>query len=348
MKFLIVGLGSMGKRRIRNLQYLQAGDIVGIDSRLDRREEAKNSFGITTFAGLDHAMETRPNVMVISTPPDTHMPYARAAAMHRLHFFTEINLVSDGMDEVIELSRGKDFVAAPSCTARFQPMIQFIESTVASGDIGKVLTFSCHSGQYLADWHPWEDYRTFFAAKRNTGACRELMAFELAWLTWLQGPVQAVSCFKAKLTDLEADIDDVYQVLFRFNGGVLGHLMVDAISRVPYKTSRFLGEHGVIECNWSDKEVRVFSKQRESWRTYSPPEEYVEAGYNYGETMYIKEMDHFLRAVRGETPYMYTFAEEKQVLGVIEAAEYSANSGKNVTLPIGDCSHGALATDLHL
>ena len=331
MKFLIVGLGSMGKRRIRNLRHLQAEDIVGFDSRSDRREEAENGLDITTFASFEDAMAIRPDVMVISTPPDAHMPYAKVAAKNGLHFFTEINLVADGMDEVIELSRGKDFLAAPSCTARFEPMIQFIKRTVDSGEIGKVLAFTCHSGQYLADWHPWEDYRTFFAAKRNTGACRELMAFELGWLTWVQGPVQAVSCFKGKLTDLEADIDDVYHVSFRFSSGVLGHLMVDAISRVPYKTGRFLGEQGVIEWSWSEKEVRVFPNNREGWGTYHPPEEHVEAGYSYGETMYIKEMEHFLRAARGETEYMYTFAEEKQGLDVIEAAEHSANSGTHVT-----------------
>ena len=40
MKFLIVGLGSMGKRRVRNLQRLGMTDITGFDPRADRRDEA--------------------------------------------------------------------------------------------------------------------------------------------------------------------------------------------------------------------------------------------------------------------------------------------------------------------
>ena len=45
MKFLIIGLGSMGKRRIRNLQYLGYSKIFGFDLNEDRRQEAVNKYG---------------------------------------------------------------------------------------------------------------------------------------------------------------------------------------------------------------------------------------------------------------------------------------------------------------
>ena len=40
MRFLIVGLGSMGKRRIRNLRALGETEIAGFDPRPERRDEA--------------------------------------------------------------------------------------------------------------------------------------------------------------------------------------------------------------------------------------------------------------------------------------------------------------------
>ena len=45
MIFLVIGLGSMGKRRVRCLQTLQIKDIIGFDLREDRRLEAKNKYG---------------------------------------------------------------------------------------------------------------------------------------------------------------------------------------------------------------------------------------------------------------------------------------------------------------
>lgn len=332
MRFLIVGLGSMGKRRIRNLQYLKAGGIVGYDPRADRRQEAEERYGVRTFSDFDEAMGTDPDALIISTPPDLHMLYARIAALNGKHFFTEASVVDDGMDEVIELSQGKSFVAAPSCTLRFHPLTQVIKDIVDSGDIGQILTFTYHSGRYLPDWHPWEDYRTFYVARRETGACREIVPFELVWLTWVLGPVQIVSCFKDKLTTLDADIDDLYQLLLRFERGTLGHLMVDVISRVPYRVCRFLSEGGVIEWMWADKIVRVFSTRDRQWREYREPEGQVEEGYIHAETMYIREMQRFLEAIKGETAYPYTFEEDKQILEILYAAERSAATGQQVVL----------------
>ena len=72
MKFLLVGLGSMGKRRIRNLQHLKAGEIFGFDPRADRREESAGRYGIQTCASFDDGMARDPDAVIISTPPDLH------------------------------------------------------------------------------------------------------------------------------------------------------------------------------------------------------------------------------------------------------------------------------------
>ena len=44
MNFLVVGLGSMGKRRVRCLQALGYRDVNGFDSRADRRKEAQERY----------------------------------------------------------------------------------------------------------------------------------------------------------------------------------------------------------------------------------------------------------------------------------------------------------------
>ena len=41
LRVLQVGLGSMGKRRIRNLQELGIKDIIGFDPKEERRKEAQ-------------------------------------------------------------------------------------------------------------------------------------------------------------------------------------------------------------------------------------------------------------------------------------------------------------------
>ena len=75
--------------------------------------------------------------------------------------------------------------------------------------IGKILAFQYHMGQYLPDWHRWEDYRQVYFSKKATGACREMFCFELIWLNYLIGSeVKEVRGDIAKLSDLDMDADD--------------------------------------------------------------------------------------------------------------------------------------------
>ncbi len=114
----------MGKRRVRNLQHLKAGDIAGFDPRADRRDEAHSKYSIPTFEDFDHALATfRPNAVIISTPPDLHVKYAKRALENNCHFFSEASVVDDEMDELISLAHTRpELVAAPSCTMRFPPI----------------------------------------------------------------------------------------------------------------------------------------------------------------------------------------------------------------------------------
>ena len=325
MRFLVVGLGSMGKRRIRNLQYLKAGEIAGFDPREDRREEATAKYSIQTFGNFDEVIDVfRPDALIISTPPDLHVRYAKLAIANGRHFFSEASVVDDEMDELISMSSDKpNLVAAPSCTMRFHPSIQVIRDIVRSEEFGKPLLLTYQSGLWLPDWHPWEDYRSFYVAKRQTGACREIVPFELSWLTWLLGPVEFVTGMRGKLSGLDVDIDDAYQVLLQFRSGLLGHLLVDVIARAPVRSFRLCSEKATIEWDAMLKQVRVFRVDTREWETIPEPERIMEPGYITAENMYIEEMREFVAACEGKMKWSYSLEEDKGMLDLLSAVEKS-------------------------
>jgi predicted dehydrogenase len=327
MKFLIVGLGSMGKRRIRNLQYLKTGEIIGFDTREDRAKDAEEKYDIQAFTDFDEAMDQNPDALIISTPPDLHMKYALIAAKNSKHFFTEASVVDEGMDELIATCKGKKIVAAPSCTMRFNPSIKRIKELIDDGAIGRPLLFTYHSGQYLPDWHPWEDYRKFYVAKKETGAAREIVSFELVWLIWIFGLADAISCFKGRTKILDIDIDDFYQIIMEFKNGISGHLQVDVVSRVADRSCKIFGEEGVIFWNWGEN-VRVYDAKNENWREYAEKSGTSVEGYSekIKEEPYIEEMNSFIKAIRREQKYPYTFEEDRVVLRLLNAAEESSKS----------------------
>jgi predicted dehydrogenase len=331
MKFLVVGLGSMGKRRTRNLQYLKAEEIAGFDIREDRRKEAEQKYGIETFAKFDEAMRSSPDALIISTPPDLHVKYALEAAKNNKHFFMEASVVDRGMSELIEICRKRDIVAAPSCAMRFIPSVKKIKEIVDSGIIGDVLSFTHHSGQYLPDWHPWEDIKKYYVSKRETGGAREIVPFELVWLTWVLGDMETISCFKGKLSKLEADIDDVYQIIMKFNSGVLGHLMVDVVSRTADRSFKLFGEEGSIFWDWGTG-VNVYTSKHRKWTSYPERAGTTVRGYDekIKEEPYIEEMDVFIKATKKEKRYPYTLEEDQRILELLYAAEKSSGKGSHV------------------
>jgi predicted dehydrogenase len=332
MHFLIVGLGSMGKRRVRNLQHLKAGKITGFDPREDRRKEAEERYGINTHGDFEEALGENPDVLIISTPPDLHMPYMKAAATANKHFFCEASVVDDGLDELIKLCESKNIIAAPSSTMRFNPSVKRIKKLVDEGSMGKPLALTYHSGQYLPDWHPYEDYRTFYVARRATGGCREIVPFELSWLTWVLGDVTTISSLKDRVSELEVDIDDTYQMILRFDEGVLGHLLVDVIARPAFRSFRLLGSDGVITWSWDDRQVRLYQAGTKEWTVFDEPEPPPEPGYIASEGMYIDEMRHLINAIEGNETYTYSLADDKRVLDTLYAAERSSDSGQHIRL----------------
>jgi predicted dehydrogenase len=327
MKFLIIGLGSMGKRRIRNLRYLNVGEIMGYDIREDRRREVKDKYGIPVFETLEEALTKEPDVFIISTPPDQHYIYGLIALEHDKHFFMEANVLLEGMDTLISLCKSKNVVAAPSCTMRFHPAVKLMKTFLDNNLIGKCLAFTHHCGQYLPHWHPWEDYREFYAARRMTGACREMVAFELNWITYILGKVSKISCFKNKVSNLDIDIDDTYQILLEFENKSLGHMLIDVISRPAFRVCKIIGEEGTIVWDSAGKYVDVFTVDDNTWHRHRYDEGVPEKGYIYGEKMYIEEMAHFIRAINSKEKYIYSLEEDKEILSLLYFAEKSSDEG---------------------
>jgi predicted dehydrogenase len=319
VKVLVVGLGSMGRRRVRNLSYIGGHEVAGVEPDGKRREKVAAEFQIETWPSFDEGLGWQPDALVISTPPDQHTEYACAAARAGIHFFTEASVVRDGMEELVELVGDRSIVAAPSCTMRFHPAVRVIKERLDDGAIGRPLAFTHHVGQYLPDWHPWEDYRAFYGARRATGAAREIVPFELNWLTSLFGRIARVACLRGKLSSLDTEIDDIYSTLLEFERGIYGSMVVEVISRPAIRKARIVGEEGTLEWDWAARRVVEWRANAPEWREFiDPPPIEGPGGAWVAENMYIDEMRAFVDAIQhGPDRYPFSVAEDYALLGVL-------------------------------
>ena len=113
MRILIVGLGSMGKRRIRLLKQIDSSArITGVDAKEERRKEAEILFNIQTISALQLAFHSNKyDCVFVCTSPLSHANIIESCLMHEINVFTEINLVNDKYISVNSLVFNTIFVS---------------------------------------------------------------------------------------------------------------------------------------------------------------------------------------------------------------------------------------------
>lgn len=330
MKYLQIGLGSMGKRRIRNLQYLKQNDIIGFDIREDRMYEAKSRYQIETVPNYDDINWDSISHVIISTPPDKHMHYAIDAVKHNKHVFIEASVLDERMEELHDLCKNKTNIVAPSCTMRFDPIIVKTKEIIESGILGKNLFVNHHFGQFLPYWHPYESINDFYVSNPETGAAREIIPFDLVYLSWLLGEPKTITAMIKNTGTLGIDINDIYSLLYTTKQGTQVHMTIDVISKTSYRYTKIVAQNGNIEIDNVAGTLAVFNADSNTWEHFTRPQFSKTVS---SEEMYVNEIESFLNATKGKGIYPYSLKEDHQILKYLYLAEQASHDNKILNVP---------------
>ncbi len=327
-KYLIIGLGSMGKRRVRCLQALgvAGNQIIGMDIREDRCKEAEEKYGILIAENEEGIDFSDIKAVIVSLPPDRHFWGAKMAFRYQKPVFLEASVILEDVIKIKENNLCNVFVA-PSCTFVFHPMIKKIKKFVESKKYGKVCNFSYHSGQYLPDWHPWEDVNDFYVSNRETGGAREIVPYELTWMTGIFGFPNAIKGYYRKTTDLNCDIEDSYVCAIDY-GDMIGSLLVDVVGRNAARNLIINFEKAQLQWRWDSKRIEIFEADAGEWTYIYQNEGIHETGYNenLNEDMYIEEIDCFLKGIEDRNEFPNTVEKDIAVLELLNEVEKSDES----------------------
>lgn len=327
MKAFVIGLGSMGKRRIRCLQALNVESICGFDLRVDRRKEAQDKYGIQTYADAEACIAAeKPDILIISVPPDLHHIYMKMAVQNGKNFFVEASVTDTDMDIIKRDAAKAGIVAAPSATLLFHPAVQKIAEIVMIGELGKISNIIYHCGQYLPDWHTYEKVSEYYVSNPVTGGAREIVPFELTWLTHLFGFPGKVCGNVRKTISIEGaeKIDDTYNFLLEYSS-FLATFTIDVVSRFATRRLLINGDQKQLVWDWNQNSIKVYDPQKAGWQEIGYEMKSAEKGYNpnIGENMYIEELRCFINAAQGEQPFINSLENDHQVLKLLYKIEES-------------------------
>ncbi len=329
MKILIAGLGSIGRRHLRNLLTLGERDIVLY--RTGRSTLPDDELApFPTERDLTQALARhKPDAVIVSNPTALHLDVAIPAAEAGCHLLLEkpVSHSMQRVDELLDAARRNDVRVLVGFQFRFHPGLLRARQLILDGEIGDVISAHVHFGEYLPAWHPWEDYRQGYAARADLGGgVVRTQCHSLDYLLWLLGEVETVWGMTGKLSDLDVDVEDTAKIVLRFTSGVLGSLHLDYARRPPIHRLDVVGTLGSLEWDALEGSVRIYRATRKTWEVYPLP-----AGFERN-TMFLEEMRHFLNVVRGEDEPVCTLEEGVQVMRLIASVLESARRARPVHL----------------
>ena len=322
MNIIVIGLGSMGKRRIRLIKKIDPTiSIFGIDSREDRRDDVSKLYSIKTYSSIEN-IDGEVDVAFICTSPLSHANLINECLIKRINVFTEINLVSDMYDDNIKLAQDNNLILFLSSTQLYKREMQKIKE-ICSPD--KQYNYIYHIGQYLPDWHPWETYNDYFISNKRTNGCREIMAIELPWIVDLFGKVVGKNVIKSKITKLNIDYNDNYIIQLEHENGNKGVLIVDVVSPKAVRKLEIYSEDKYISWNGTPDsliEYDKYNKRDVSYCLYDDIDKVEGYSELIVENAYEEEIRAFLNAIRGDKKdILHTFEKDKEILKLIDDIE---------------------------
>jgi predicted dehydrogenase len=328
MKWMIAGLGSIGRRHLRHLLALGERDILLYRTRRSTLPDADLE-GLPVETDLQAALAFHPDAVIVANPTALHLDVAIPAAEAGCYLLLE-KPVSHDLTRVEELRRALERhgrTALVGFQFRFHPGLQKTAALLQEGAIGGPLSVHAHWGEYLAGWHPWEDYRRGYSARADLGGGVVLtLSHPLDYLLWLFGGVRSLWAFTGRLGDLELEVEDTAEVGLQFASGMLGSVHLDYNQRPPAHWLEVVGCQGSLRWDNTSGAVSWVTAGQEQPEVFAPP-----PGFERNQ-LFLSEMRHFVQVVRGETSPLCSLDDGIQALRIALAVHQSMREEQKVYL----------------
>ena len=296
MKFLIAGYGSVGRRHMRNLLALGEKDILFYRTcHSTLPEDELNGFVVET--NLSKALAHRPDAVIIANPTAAHLDVAIPAAEQGSHILIEkpISHNLDRMDDLKNAAAKNGSQILVGFQFRFHPGLIKIRDVLIRNEIGRPIFARAHWGEYLPDWHPWEDYRKSYSARADLGGGVALtLSHPLDYLRWLMGDAEVLWSAGQKASDLEIEVEDLAEFALKFANGAFGSVHLDYFQQPTAHTLEILCAGGSISWDNADGAARVYSSANHEWSVFPPPD-----GFDRN-VMFLDELRHFIQVIQGQ------------------------------------------------
>lgn len=315
MRFLFFGIGSIGKRHIGNIAELEPdAEFFAFRKRNLPLGEFGEKYRIKIFKDLKKVFHQKYDAAFITNPTSMHMPFALLAAKNNCNLFIEKpvshNMV--GIERLKKTVENKKLITFVAYNMRFHPGIRKMKETIKK--LGKLYFARLQVGEYLPDWHPYEDYSQGYSARKDLGGGALLtMIHEIDYLLWLKGNPNRVYSMMAKVSNLKIGVEDNVEVVLGYEDGFIAEINMNYLLRKYSRTCQIVGENAMLEWDYYKNSLKFFENKEERtiWENKSFKRN----------DMFLEEMKHFLDCIRKNKETDIDLNEGLKSLKVVMAAK---------------------------
>lgn len=283
MKVCFFGLGSIGKRHLRNLKIV--ADEMGIKLEVDAYRSSRRVLDNEVIDLVDrqiYCMEELSScydIVFVTNPTALHYNTLRQCKGISKFYFVEKPLFESSSYAIGDIydEKAKYYIAAP---LRFNPVTTFLADEFND----KILSLRVICSSFLPEWREKQDYRDSYSAKKELGGGVSLdLIHEWDYLHYLFGIPQEIKLFKKKCSNLQINSEDLAVYLVRYKD-FLAEIHLDYFGRFPQRLIEIFTEEDVIHCDFIRRRI-----------------DYLRTGMKYQfdtqADIYVSEMRYFLQNV---------------------------------------------------
>jgi spore coat polysaccharide biosynthesis protein SpsF len=326
-KALIIGAGSIGQRHIKNLKKKGVNNIVALRSKKGHFKKLPIEFQLVEVDSWKKAIALKPDIAIIANPSSYHVESAIKICDNVKGIFIEkpISNSSDSCKRLIEILNEKKVVSFVGHNMMFHPSIDKIIKFHDNNDVGSIINIQCQAGQWLPDWHPYEDYKNAYYARKDLGGGVSLtLIHEIHLALELAGLPISVYGEISEYNQLDVDVDVCSDLMIKHNTGAVSQIHLDYLQRPSHRSGLVTFEKGWVSYDFRKMELIGQIKGGDVFRIWS------NLDHDFNE-VYEDQLDKFLRFVEeGRLKHQYDANSAIESVKVVEAFIQSNSSGKKV------------------
>ena len=257
---IVFGAGSIGERYIRNLWKLGFEQIYVFRHRgLPFRDIGDAR--VIVINNLNDLAGIKPLAAFVTTPTSLHIAQVIECVRSGISVMVEKPLASnlDRLDELIVVLKENQVFLHVGYMMRFHPLIKKIKEYIQSGTFGNLISLQSKWGEYLPDWHPWEDYRESYAARKELGGGVALtLSHDIDIANYLaDSEIDEYYSTKNHRSMLETDVEAGADILIKYKNGVTANIHLNFYERCPERFLKLIFDEASISFDYYDASLTI-------------------------------------------------------------------------------------------